>query len=64
MTGGSSVASDGDGQGGTDLPHALIAETAETVNEDADGDAFHGVHVDGGLAWDGVLAGVEHDLAG
>jgi hypothetical protein len=41
-----SVAGHGDGQGSADLPHAVIAEAPETVDEDAERDTLDRVQVD------------------
>jgi len=52
---------DGDGEGGTDLPHARVGQPSEPFDEDCDGDAIDRVPVNCAAAGYRVLAGLEAD---
>src|SRR4051795_12278021 len=61
--GGSVGAVDGDLERSTDLTHAVVAESAESLDEHADGRALHRVEVDGAAPRNRVFTGLEYDLA-
>ena len=46
-----------------ELTHPILAEPSQTLHQDSDADAFDQVEVDTGPPWNGILTGVEHDLA-
>lgn len=49
-------------EGVTHLSHPLVAQSTEALDQDPDGDAFHGVEVGHASPRDGVLAGLEANL--
>src|SRR4051794_32024926 len=62
-TAASACAGDGDLERLTDLAHSLIAESAEALDQRADGDAFDRIEIDGRPPRDWILCRLEQHLA-
>lgn len=59
-----SVAPGGDGERAADLTKTVVAQTAESLGQERDGDDLGCIEVQHAGAWDRISTGIERNLAG
>ena len=64
VTRASELAVDGDAERHADLAHARIRQSAESIDEHADGNALDRVQIDCGTERNGIVCGLEDHFAG